>query len=553
EEALRESESHLRSLMESARHYAVYRITADPTDPYLARVVLASPSMAELLGISDVYDLATWIANIHPDDLQRCVEANRRSLETGVPFDEQYRVFKEARGEWDWVHDRSMPVFDPAGRLTHFNGLVVDITEQKHAEEEIRRQNEFLAALHETAPGVVSRLDIADLLETVMERALSLFGAAYGFVYLVRPEEDELEVRVGTGLYREYVGRSLKRGEGLAGRIYEWGQAMAVEDYHAWSGRSPQFEDSPFGPALGAPLMSGADVVGVLGIARGAGAPAFRQDEIDLIGRFSHLASIALDNARLYGSVQHHLTELEQTQQALQQRLASEGLVARISTEFVNLGPGEIDAGIQHALQAIGQVAGVDRAYVFQFSGDGTILDNTHEWCAEGISSYTDSLQGLSRSAFPWFVARLEQLEVVSVPRVADMPPEASTERAECGREGIQSVILVPLTYRGLLSGFLGFDSVRRERSWGEATVALLKIVAGIIVNALEHQRAQAVETGQRQFLELLATGGDFSETLHTLIRLIEHQWPGMLGLILLLDEDGKHLHIGASVSLPKD
>lgn len=247
------------------------------------------------------------------------------------------------------------------------------------------------------------------------------------------------------------------------------------------------------------------------------------------------------------------ITEQKRTQQALEQRLASEALVARISTEFVNLGPGEIDAGIQHALQAIGEVAGVDRSYVFQFSGDGTILDNTHEWCAASVEPYIASLQGLSRAAFPWFVSRLEQLEVVAVPRVADMPPEANRERAECEREGIQSIILVPLAYRGTLTGFLGFDSVARERSWGEATVALLKTAAGIIINALEHKRAQAVQAGQRQFLELLATGGAFAETLHTLVRLIEDQWPGMLGLILLLDEDGKHLHIGASLSLPLD
>ena len=237
----------------------------------------------------------------------------------------------------------------------------------------------------------------------------------------------------------------------------------------------------------------------------------------------------------------------------LQKRLASEALVARISTEFVNLGPAEIDIGIQHALQAIGEVAGVDRSYVFQFSGDGTVLDNTHEWCAEGIRPYIDSLKSLPRAAFPWFVVRLEQLDVVSVPRVADMPPEADLERAECEKEGIRSILLVPLAYRGILVGFLGFDSVRGERSWEEGTIALLTTVAGIIVNALEHKRAQAIQAGQRQFLELLATGRDFAETLHSLVRLIEDQWPGMLGLILLLDEDGRRLHIGASVSLPPD
>ena len=63
-----------------------------------------------------------------------------------------------------------------------------------------------------------------------------------------------------------------------------------------------------------------------------------------------------------------------------------------ISTEFVNLGPDEIDACIQHALQTVGEFAGVDRSYVFLLSGDGTTMDKAHEWCAEGIESFIDKL-----------------------------------------------------------------------------------------------------------------------------------------------------------------
>jgi PAS domain S-box-containing protein len=231
EEALRESESHLCSLMESAQHYAIYRIAFDPSHPYLAKVVLTSPSLNELLGTPDLYDLASWLTNIHPDDLPRIVEANRHSLETGVPFDEQFRVFRPERGDWRWVHDRSTPVFDSAGRLTHFNGLMVDITEQKRAEDEMRRQNEYLAALHETTLGVVSRLEPTDLLEATVERAVDLVGATYGFAYLVRPGTDEIEVSVGTGPYRQYVGRRLRRGEGLSGIIWQSGQPLASVQY----------------------------------------------------------------------------------------------------------------------------------------------------------------------------------------------------------------------------------------------------------------------------------------------------------------------------------
>jgi PAS domain S-box-containing protein len=151
EQALRETEGHLRSLMASAQSYAVYRVAVDPTNPFLARVVLASPSMQELLSISDLEDFSSWFDNIHPDDLARIVEANRRSLETGVPFEQQFRAFRAGPGEWAAVHVRSTPVFDVGGRLTHFNGLVVDVTEHRRAEAALRESEEKFRGIVELA------------------------------------------------------------------------------------------------------------------------------------------------------------------------------------------------------------------------------------------------------------------------------------------------------------------------------------------------------------------------------------------------------------------
>jgi len=104
------------------------------------------------------------------------------------------------------------------------------------------------------------------------------------------------------------------------------------------------------------------------------------------------------------------------------------------------------------------------------------------------------------------------------------------------------------MAYRGTVVGFIGLDSVRTEKTWSEESIKLLKIVGEIFCNALEHKRAQAMQAGQSQFLELLARGGTLSETLHALVRIIEEQWPGMLGLILLLDEEQQQLHHGASI-----
>lgn len=88
-----------------------------------------------------------------------------------------------------------------------------------------------------------------------------------------------------------------------------------------------------------------------------------------------------------------------------------------------------------------------------------------------------------------------------------------------------------------------------------EARFAPLSEPGSIVMvrDVTEARRAQAIQEGQSRFLELLATGGLFTETLRALISMLEEQSPGMSGLILLADAHGKHLHVGASVSLPDD
>ncbi|MGE5265186.1 MAG: GAF domain-containing protein, partial [Acidobacteriota bacterium] len=247
------------------------------------------------------------------------------------------------------------------------------------------------------------------------------------------------------------------------------------------------------------------------------------------------------------------ITDRRRTAETLQARLAFERLITGISTEFINLAPGEIDAGIQRALKAIGEFAGVDRSYVFLMANDGTAMENLYEWCADGIESFIAKIQSIPLETFAWSMERYRRMEVVHVPSLGALPAEASAEKREFESEGIKSLINVPIAYGGKLVGLLGLDSVSAETTWSDDTIALLRIVGEIFANALEHKREQALQAGQRHFLELLATGGDFSAMLHTLIRIVEEQWRGMLGLILLLDEDGRHLHIGAAVSLPQD
>ena len=78
-----------------------------------------------------------------------------------------------------------------------------------------------------------------------------------------------------------------------------------------------------------------------------------------------------------------------------------EDLVTRVSTDFINIDPSQVDEEIEKALGVIADFVCVDRSYVFIFSEDGTTMDNTHEWCRQGVEPQIHRLQKLKTLSSP--------------------------------------------------------------------------------------------------------------------------------------------------------
>lgn len=172
-------------------------------------------------------------------------------------------------------------------------------------------------------------------------------------------------------------------------------------------------------------------------------------------------------------------------EETVQTQLAFETMIADISTAFVTLPADMINQGINYALRLTGDFFNVDRSYIFQFSPDGNEASNTHEWCKEGIEPQLHNLQKVPVSSFPWWLEKLILSEAIVIPRVAEMPPEAASEKAILQAQAIQSVLVVHVRYANKLLGFLGFDAVREDKNWEEKHVTLLKLVSEIIAGAL--------------------------------------------------------------------
>lgn len=201
------------------------------------------------------------------------------------------------------------------------------------------------------------------------------------------------------------------------------------------------------------------------------------------------------------------LTQQKQAEERLRMKAALETLMARISTRFINLQLEEIDRNIQASLAEIGTLLGMDRIYVFQFKAGHTLMDNTFEWCNQGIASQREQLQQVPVDAFQWWMTQLEQYETIVIPDVSALPPAAAAEKAILMQQDIQSVLVAPLVWNRQLEGFLGVDLVHQSRNWGDTDAAPLKMLASILINAIKRRATEEqLIQSQTELQELNAT-----------------------------------------------
>jgi PAS domain S-box-containing protein len=81
--------------------------------------------------------------------------------------------------------ENSFATRDASGKIDRYQGFLLDITEKRHAEEEIRRRNHELAALNAIAVIAAQSFDLDEILNTALRHLMELFAAETGGVYLM--------------------------------------------------------------------------------------------------------------------------------------------------------------------------------------------------------------------------------------------------------------------------------------------------------------------------------------------------------------------------------
>jgi PAS domain S-box-containing protein/putative nucleotidyltransferase with HDIG domain len=201
--------------------------------------------------------------------------------------------------------------------LEYVSEQVAKAIERTRLHEETQRKNRILTALQEATLSIMRQTELSEVLQAILTQASGLFDSTSSYIYLVSPDESELVLVLAVGPGEHYTGIRLKPGEGLAGRVWQSGEAILVPDYQQWEGKSEKFANASFHSILGVPLFSGSKVVGVLGITDLNKHRQFNKDDVELLSRFAQLASIAYENARLFTLSRQELSERKLAEEAL--------------------------------------------------------------------------------------------------------------------------------------------------------------------------------------------------------------------------------------------
>ena len=129
------AEERYRNLVENIPA-VVYIDRADVPDI----AAYTSPQIEKLVGYTSEEWLGgrLWRKLIHPDDRDWVLEIDGRTRAAGEPFGEEYRLIARD-GSVVWVRDQSALLRDEAGRPLLWQGVLLDITERKRAEEALRK------------------------------------------------------------------------------------------------------------------------------------------------------------------------------------------------------------------------------------------------------------------------------------------------------------------------------------------------------------------------------------------------------------------------------
>lgn len=138
------------------------------------------------------------------------------------------------------------------------------------------------------------------------------------------------------------------------------------------------------------------------------------------------------------------------------------------------------------------------RVYIFEYDNRYLYQNCTYEVVAEGVTAEKDSLQQLPTGYLPWWGEQILAGKPIILDALNQLPKDAVNEYDILYRQGIRSLLVVPLMAGDNVWGYMGIDLVKEDRNWSNEDFQWFSSLANIISICLELRKAKDAAIEER-------------------------------------------------------
>jgi PAS domain S-box-containing protein len=551
-----------------------------------------------------------WTSTIHPEDRAQHMAKWRAACASGKPFENEAR-HRDAHGEYRWLLVRAVPLRDEQGKILKWYGTAIDVEDRKRAEALLAAENRILQMVAKGDP----LSQILDTLCRVVEQQATDVLASILLVedgHLQHGGAPDLPKPYIDAVNGVAIGPHV----GSCGAAAFTGKQVIVDDI-ATDSLWADYRDVALPHGLRAcwstPIFSTQDkVIGTFAMYYGQPRRPSPRDQ-EMIGQITHLAGIAIERKLTQDKLSLSERNLAEAQHLTQigsfvwdvksnrdlylsdewyriygfdigEPGAWEERLKRLPPEDAREWEAAVDRAIKDKsdyelekrlvlpdgttryLHAIGHPVLNSSGEVVQFTG--TITDITERKRAERELRTSEArFRTFVDHATDAFMLFGEDKTVVDVNRQAcqalgytreeligmkptKFDPDADPTFLKGIIKRIDAGEVVTFESRHCRKDGTVFPVEVRARLFSDGG---RKFSLALVRDISERKRTEALLRGEKQLLEMIATGVPLRHILNALCEIIEEQRPGTLASVLLMNPDGVHLNVIAGPKLPNE
>lgn len=446
ENALRESENKLRYITDNITD-VVFMTDKNFETTYV------SPSVMQMFGEGPEEYMARSLEERHPPESlaimqEAFAEEIARDKQPGVDLNRTRFIELQHYRKDGSLADISMHVSmirDEHGEFAGLRGVSRDISQKKKTEQELKEKNKYIESLLLAIPDPIFVLNKEGMIS-------DLKSGLDNMLYI--PREQIQNQYLNEILPKELSDKMLL----LIQQVLETGETRDIQYELEQDGKIRAYE---------------------------ARISPFADDKVISIVR--------------------EITEQRRAAQSILARNKFQKMIVDISTAFVKSKNTNLSLVLDNSLKLVGDFFGVQRAYIYRYSEDYSVLRNSNEWCAPGIVSRKLNRDMYHTSAIPWWHKQILEGSIIKIPDLAKLEKEAPIEYQILKEQNIKSILCIPISSRARVLGYFGFDSIGSSRLFSDAETDNLLVVANLLGEVLQKNDIESQMRNQSRLREIIS------------------------------------------------